>query len=144
MRFAHRLRQDQPVRFTIEVENFGVASPVHRRFELPLDLVLAEMLVEDVVEKLFGDGMIVLGVQNAVDLLQDHDMPECGLPEQNLAGFREVSALGGNFHIALFQGSKAEQDGSLDDREKIFGIHDEIFGKAVEVFFTAAVLQEFE
>ena len=115
---------------------------------MALDFVLAEVLVENVIEKFLRNGVVGLGVQDTVDLLQDDDVIECGLAEKNFAGqnigFRKAGPLGGDFDIAFFQRSKAEQDVGFNDREKIFGVHDEIFGKAVKIFFSAAVLQQFE
>src|SRR5208282_6569995 len=114
MRFSDGLGEDQPVRFAIEVENLSVAAPVHGGFKLPLDFILAEVLVEDVVEKLLGNGAIGLGVKDAVDLLQDHDVLKSSLAEKNFAGedvgFRETSALGGDLDIAFFQCGEAEQN----------------------------------
>ena len=148
MRLSGGLGEDQPVRCAIEVENLGVAAPVHGGFELPLHFILAEVLVEDVVEKFLRNGVIRLGVQNAVDLLEDHDVFKSGLAEKNLAGedvgFREANALGGDFDIAFLQCGKAEQHRSLDDREQVFGIHDEDFGETIQVFLSAAVLQQLQ
>ncbi len=79
------------------------------------------MLVENVVEKFLRNGVIRLRVQDAVDLLQDHDMLKRSLPEENLAredvGFRKGSTLGGDLDIAFFQCGEPEQHRSLDDRE---------------------------
>ena len=50
----------------IVIENFGVAAPVHRGFELALDFVFGEMLVENVVEEFVGDGVIGLALQDAI------------------------------------------------------------------------------
>src|ERR1035438_468589 len=145
MRLGDGLGENQAVRFAIEVENLSVAAPVHGSFELPLHFILAEVLVEDIVEKFFRNGMIGLGVQNAVDLLQDHDVFKGSVAEKNFAredvGFREVSAVGANFNVAFFQRGEAEQDRRLNDREKVFGIHDEHFGETIQIFLPAAVLQ---
>ena len=51
MRLSYGFGEDQAVRLAIEVKNLGIAAPVHGGFKLPLDLILAEVLVEDVVEK---------------------------------------------------------------------------------------------
>ena len=74
MGLGDRFRQDQPVRFPIEVKDFRIPAPVHRRFKLAFDLILAEMLIEDVIEKFFRNRVICLGMKNAVDLLEDHDV----------------------------------------------------------------------
>ena len=54
---------EQAAGFGVVVEDFGVASPVQRGLELALDFVGAEVLVEDVAEELFADGVVALGVQ---------------------------------------------------------------------------------
>ena len=65
------------------------------------------MLVENVVEKFVGDGVVALALQDAVDLLEDGDVFERGLAEQDLAvlnvGVGEGFALLGELDIALFQ-----------------------------------------
>src|ERR1700674_2804053 len=136
------------MRFAIEVENLCIAAPVHGGFELPLYFILAEVLVEDVVEKFLGNGVVGFGVQNAVDLLQDHDVFKGSLAEKNLAGedvgFREANALGGDFDIAFFQCGEAEQNRSLDDREQVFGVQAEVCGETIQVFLSAAVAQQFQ
>jgi len=58
---------EQPAGLGIVIEDLGVASPVQRRLELPLDFIRAEVLVEDVAEKLLTDGVIALGVQGVLD-----------------------------------------------------------------------------
>src|SRR5271165_5973647 len=85
MRFSDGLGKNQPSPFAIKIEDLSVAAPVHGSFKLPLHLVLAEVLVEDVVEKLLRNGVIGLGMQNAVDLLQDHDMFQRSLAEKHFA-----------------------------------------------------------
>jgi hypothetical protein len=99
-------------RLAIEVENLSVAAPVHGSFELAPYFVLAEVLIEDIVEKLLGDGVVRLGVQDSVDLLEDNDMVKRGLAKKNLAGedvcLRETSALSSNLNIAFFQGGETE------------------------------------
>ena len=51
MRLRDRFCENQPMGFAIEIENLSVTAPVHRGFELPLDFILAEVLVQDIVEK---------------------------------------------------------------------------------------------
>src|SRR5208282_2577629 len=141
MGLSDGLGENQTMRFAIKVENLSVAAPVHGGIELPLHFILGEMLVENVVEKFLRNGVIRLGVQDAVDLLQDYDVGKRGLAEKNFAGedvgFRETRALGGDLNIAFFQRGIAQQDRSLDDREKVFGIHDEDFGETMEIFLPA-------
>src|SRR5271157_2147922 len=148
MGLSDGLGENQPVRFAIKVENFSVAAPIHGGIELPPHFILAEVLVENVVEKLLRNGVIRLGMQDAVDLLQDHDVLKRGLAKENLAGedigFGEASALGCDLDIAFLQGGEAEQHRGLDDRKQVFGIHDEDFGETMKVFLSAAVLQQFE
>src|SRR5271157_2686400 len=119
MGLSDGLGENQPVRFAIEVENFSVTAPIHGGIELPPHFILAEVLVENVVEKFLRNGVIRLGMQDAVDLLQDHDVVQRGLAKENFAGenvgLGEESALGGDLDIAFFQGSEAEQHRSLDD-----------------------------
>ena len=115
---------------------------------MPLHFILTEVLVEDVVEKFLRNGVIRLGVQDAVDLLEDDNVAKGSLAEKNLAGkdigFREVCAVGRDLDIALFQCGEAEQHRSLDDREQVFGIHDQVFGETMKIFFAAAVLQQLQ
>ena len=77
------LNQSAPL--AVVVKNLGVAAPVHRSIELPLHFIFGKMLVEDVVKKLIGDGVIRLAFQDAVNLFQDGDMFERSLPKQDLA-----------------------------------------------------------
>ena len=138
MRLADRLGENEAVLGAIKIENLGVAAPVHGRIKLALHFVFTEMLVENVIEKFLRNRMIGLGMQNAVDLLQDHHVLQRRLAEEHLAakniGFRKMSAFGSDLNVAFFQCRKAEQDGGLDDRKKVLGIHDEVFGEAVEIF----------
>src|SRR5271154_544854 len=113
MRLSDRFGEHQAMRFPIKIKNLSVAAPVHSRIKLSLHFILTEVLVEDVVEKLLGNGAISLGVQDAVDLLQNHDVFKRGLTEKNLAredvSFRKGCALGGDLDIALFQCGESEQ-----------------------------------
>src|ERR1035438_1980387 len=43
MRLADGLGENEAMRLAIEVENLGVAAPVHRGFKLPLHFILAEI-----------------------------------------------------------------------------------------------------
>src|SRR5580700_4076699 len=86
MGLSDGLGENQAVRFAIEVEDFSVAAPVHGSFELALHFILAEVFVENVVKELVGNGVISLGVQDAIDLLENHDVFERCLPKKNLAG----------------------------------------------------------
>src|ERR1035441_3330234 len=53
MWFSDGLSQSQSMRLTIEIENLGIAAPIHRRFKLALNFIFAKMLVENVVEEFF-------------------------------------------------------------------------------------------
>ncbi len=63
--------EDQASLLGVVIEDFGIASPVQGGFKLTFDFVLAEMLVQDVVEELFRNRVVRLGMKNVVDLLQD-------------------------------------------------------------------------
>ena len=86
MRLSDRLSQREAMRFAIEVENFSVAPPIHRRFELAFNFVLTEVFVKYVVEKFLGNRMIMFGMENAIDLLQNYNVFKGGLTKKNFAG----------------------------------------------------------
>ena len=65
----------------VVIKDFSIASPVLGGFELPLHFVFRKMFIEDIVEKFIRDCMILFAVQNAVDLLEDHDVLEGSVPE---------------------------------------------------------------
>ena len=44
----------------VEVEEFGVAAPADGGLELAKGFVFAELLVEDIMEELVGDGAVAL------------------------------------------------------------------------------------
>ena len=115
--FSGVLGQDEASGFGVVVENLGVASPVHGGIELALDFVVAEVLVENVVEEFFGDGMVRLGVQHVVDLLQDDDVLERGLTEKHLAienvGVGEGDTFGSDLDVAFLQRGESEQYAKL-------------------------------
>src|ERR1700746_1934705 len=102
-----RFGLDQEIFFSVIVEDFGVAAPVPRCFELALYLVLGEVLVEDIVKKFIVDGMIRLALKDAVDLFQDGDMFKRSLTEEYLAalnvGISEFDPFRSDLDIALFQ-----------------------------------------
>ena len=84
--FGAWLRQDEAALLRVIIEYLGVASPVHRSFELALDFVLAEVFVENVVKEFIRDGMIGLRPENALDALQDGHMFERGFAKKYFAG----------------------------------------------------------
>src|SRR5246127_737004 len=105
-RRGRRLSLRQASAGPVVIEDFSIASPILGGLKLALYFVFGEMLIEDIVEKFIRDGMIGLAFQDAVNLLQNHDVLEGGAPEQNFAllnvGVGECDALRRDLHIALF------------------------------------------
>ena len=105
------------------------------------------MLVEDVMKKLIGDGVIRLAFQNAVNLFQDSDMFQRSLPKQDLAllnvGLGKCNPLGRDLHVALFESREAQQDAGFKNRQQVFDVHDQFFGEAEEIFAASAIAEQF-
>ena len=97
----------QPPGFRIVVEDLGVAAPVQRGFELALDFIGAEVLVENVAEEFFPDGVIALGMQRVLDQPQDGDVLQRRLAEDLLlrlnVGLSKRAALGRDLDVAFAQ-----------------------------------------
>ena len=81
---------EEPAVLGVVVEDLGVTAPVQRGLELALDFVGAEVLVENVAEELFADGVIALGVQRVFDQPQNGDVLQRRLAENVLSasGYR--------------------------------------------------------
>src|ERR1700756_1852685 len=84
-RRGRRLSLRQASAGPVVIEDFSIASPILGGLKLALHFVFGEMLVEDIVEKFVSDRMIGLAFQDAVDLLQNHDVLKRRFAEQNLA-----------------------------------------------------------
>src|SRR5580700_11057477 len=104
---------EQPAGLGIVIEDLGVASPVQRRLELPLDFIRAEVLVEDVAEKLLTDGVIALGVQGVLDQPQYGNVLQRGFAKHGFLGLNiglgKAAALRRDLDIALTQHGKTQQ-----------------------------------
>src|ERR1700740_681819 len=64
-RLNRRLGLDQTTRFTVIVEYFRVAAPVHGCFELALDFVFGEVFVKDIVKEFVGDRVVRFALEDA-------------------------------------------------------------------------------
>src|SRR5580693_2629261 len=109
------------------IEDLRVASPVHRSFELPLHFVLAEMLVENVVEEFIWNRMIRLRLENAFNTLQNSHMFERGFAKEHLSGenigFGKSYSFRCNLNIALAERGKTKKCRGLNDGQEVIDIH---------------------
>ncbi len=132
----------------VEVEEFGVAAPVDGGFELAQGLFFAELLVEHVVEELFGDSAVALGVDGADDLAQEQDVFDGGFAEELFLaedlGVGVGSAGGGDGGVALVDGEEAEELGGIDDGKQVVDLEGEVVGETVDVVLTVVVEEELE
>ena len=91
--------------FRVVAEDFGVAAPVQGRFKLLLDFRLGEMLVQNIVEKFDGHGVIGPGLERRLHLLKKCYMSQRRFAKQGFAigyvGASEHPSLRRNFHISL-------------------------------------------
>ena len=106
IQFTRRFGQHQAAVLRIIVKDLGVAAPVHGGLELAFDFILAEVFVENIVEKFFRNGVVRLGAQHALDALQNGNMFQRGFTEQHFAGedvgFGEGPAFASHFDVAFF------------------------------------------
>jgi hypothetical protein len=133
----------------IVLEEFGVASPTDGGIELALGLLFAEMLVEEVVEKLFGSGVVTLGFESASDLAEEGDVGEDGFAEELFLaedfGVGELVALGSDLGIALFDAEETELVGGIDNGKKIVEFEGKLVGEAVHILAAiGAVVDDLE
>src|SRR5271166_6624367 len=112
--------QRHAVAFRIVGKNVGVAAPVQSRIELPLNLVLGKVLIENIAEELERHGMVCLVLQGRYHLLQESDVgkgrfAEQILPRRNVS-FSKLLPFRSDFNITLIRLSETEQRCSLYDR----------------------------
>src|SRR5271170_5934342 len=68
----------------VEVEQLGITAPVDGRFQLPLRLLFAELLVEHIQKELLRNGVIALVAERTRDLSQQQDVLDGRLTENFL------------------------------------------------------------
>lgn len=118
---------------------------MNRCVQLPLALVLAEMFLQDVQEKIIRQGMIGFGAKRMFDLLQQTDVLERRLAEESFSGenvgFGKGPAFRRDLDIAFLKADESQYPGSLDDRQQIIHLHDQISRKAMQIISPATVEQ---
>src|SRR5580698_11358707 len=84
----------------VVIENFGVASPLNRGFELAARFVFAEMLVDQIVKKFIGQCAIGFCFQRLFHLAKDRNVGKRRFAKDRFArldvGLAEVIAAGGD------------------------------------------------
>ena len=113
----------QAIRLGIVGEDFAVASPVQRGFELLQRSLFREMLVEQIVKKFEGHGVIGLLLERRMDLLKQRGVGERRFAEKALlrrdVSFGECTAFRRDLHVAFPRVRKTEKARRLDDRQQI-------------------------
>ena len=129
----------------VEVEELGVAAPVDGGFELAQGLFFAELLVEHVVEELFGDAAVALGLDGADDLPEQQDVFDGGGAEELLLaqdlGVGVLRAGGRDGGVAFVDREEAEQLGGVDDGQQVVDLEGEVVGQPVDVVLAVVVEQ---
>src|SRR5580704_8581261 len=102
----------------VVVENFGVAAPLNRGFELAAGFLFAEMFVDQIVEKFVGERAIGFRFQRLFHLAKDRNVGQRGLAKQRFAhldvGLAKIVASGSDNCGAVFDFDEAENDGGID------------------------------
>src|SRR5580704_16395075 len=80
-----RLGESQLSRGGVVVENFGVASPLNRGFELAARFVFAEVLVDQIVEKFVRERAIGFRCERRFHLAKDRNVGQRGLAKNRVA-----------------------------------------------------------
>ena len=132
----------------IEVEQLGIAAPVDGGLDLALRLLFAELLVEHVEEKLFGNGVVALGLEGAANLAQQQHVLDGSVAEQLLLaqnlGVGELLAGRGDGCVAFFDLEEAQQLRRIDNGEQVVDFKRQVVGQAVDVVASALVDEQFE
>jgi hypothetical protein len=132
----------------VEVEQLGIAAPTDRRLELAQSDLFGELLVEQVMEELFGDAVVALSFDGANDLAEEQDVLESRFAEELLLaenfGVGILGAIRRDGRIALVDGEEAEHLGGVDDGQKIVNLEAKVVGEAVDVIFAVVIEQQFE
>src|SRR5271154_2962286 len=106
----------------VVIEKFRVASPLDRRLQLPLRFVLAEMLVQQILEKFRGQRPVRLGLQRLLHLPQQRHIGHHRLTK-NLFSFLNVRlcecrSFRRNNRVAFFQLHQSQQHCGLHRRQQ--------------------------
>src|SRR5581483_7020280 len=114
--------------------------------ELAFDFVIGEMLIENIAKQSDGNAAVRLGLKDIHDLPEQENAREKAFTKQFLAridiGFSKDLPFGSDLGISFIEFGKAQDHGALDDRQKVFDIHEQALGQMVEVFFAAAIDQQ--
>src|ERR1700730_16740013 len=104
------------------VKNLGVASPLDGGLKLAALFVLAEMLVDKIVEKFVGKGAVGFGFQRLLHLAEQRDVGKHRFAKDGLAvlnvGLCKFLAFGSDDRRAFFEAQEAEKNGGVDGRKK--------------------------
>src|SRR6185312_8441747 len=84
-RLCCRFGKKQLAGSRVVIEDLCVASPLESGLQLPLYFVLAEVFIQDVVEKFVRDGMIRLPPQDRIHLLKQRHMLQGSFPEERFS-----------------------------------------------------------
>src|SRR6266566_2696511 len=81
-----RLGEGQFAGLRIIIKNLGIASPLDGGFELPAGFLLAEVLVEQIAEKVLAERAVGFGLEGLFHLPEQRHIGEGGLAEDGFAG----------------------------------------------------------
>src|SRR6516162_8158634 len=105
--------QRHAVGFRVVGKKVSVAAPVQSRIELPLNLILGKVLIENVAEEFERHGMVCLVLQSGSHLLKESDIGQGRFAKQILSR-RNVSlgkllSFRSEFDITLLGFRETEQ-----------------------------------
>src|SRR5215471_2636249 len=145
---ASGLCQLQLAGLGIVIKNLGIASPLDGGFELPAGLLLAEMLVQQVAEKLFTKRAVRLGSERLFHLAKQRHVGQRRFAEDGLArlnvGLSKGAAFRRDDRVSFFDAKQPEQCSGFNRGEKGLEVQAEVFRKAVQVNAPAAVGQNLQ
>jgi len=76
-----QVRQNHSSGVWLVIKYFCITPPFQRRVQLALNFFFREVFVENVLEKVDGNGVICFGMERLIDLTQQLHMAESGFPE---------------------------------------------------------------
>src|SRR5215469_17949295 len=130
-----RLGESQFAGLGIIVKNLGVASPLDGGFELTAGFFLAEVLIEQIAEKVLAERAVGLGLEGLFHLPEQRHVGEGGLAEDGFAGLNVGLGEGIAFRrddgIALLHAKQTQENRGVDRGQKRLQIHTEFLRQAM-------------
>src|SRR5271170_121145 len=142
------LRLDKPASRSVVVEQLSIPAPVDRSLELPQGFFLAELLIQNVVEKLLWHTAVALRFDRTHNLPEQQNVLHRSSPKELF--LVEDLRIGifppgrRNLGISLRHFEEAQQLCRIHDRQKVVDLEREITRKPIDIVFAVMIQQQLQ